>query len=76
MNKYHYLYNVAYFHSLGNGCSQIYMKSKINSLAEFNGLREYIEKTNNLKNVVIINYQLISKKVNRLILEENYNAET
>ena len=61
MRKYRYLYNVAYFHSLGNGSSQIYRKSKINSLAEFSKLREYIEQTNNLKNVVIINYQLISK---------------
>ena len=61
MSKYRYLYNVAYFHSLGNGCSQICRKTEINSLAEFYELCEYIEKTNNLKNVVIINYQLISK---------------
>ena len=63
MAKYRYLYNVAYFHSCGNGCSQILRKSKINSFEEFSKLREFIEKTNNLKNVAIINYQLIQEMV-------------
>lgn len=61
MSRNSYLYNVSYFHSCGNGCSQIIRKSKIDSLEKFNELRRYIEKENNLKNVVIINYQLIDK---------------
>lgn len=61
-NKYRYIYNIAYVHSCGSGSSQIYRKSKINSLAEFYEIREYIEKITNLKNVAIINYQLISRK--------------
>lgn len=62
MSRNSYLYNVSYFHSCGSGCSQIIRKSKIDSFEKFNELRNFIEKTNNLSRVVIINYQLISKK--------------
>lgn len=56
-----FLYTISYFHSTGSGCSQIARNKKINSLKEYNEVRKYIEKKNNLKNVVIINYQLICK---------------
>ena len=58
--KKRYLYNVAYFHSNGNGCSQIIRNTKINSLQEFDSVRQFIEEHNNLSSVVIINYQLIA----------------
>ena len=58
--KERYLYNVAYFHSNGNGCSQIIRNTTINSLQEFDSVRHFIEETNNLERVVIINYQLIT----------------
>jgi hypothetical protein len=61
MKKYRYLYNIAFFHSCGNGSVQLLRKTKINSLAELCEVKKYIEETNNLKKVAIINYQLISK---------------
>lgn len=60
MMKKRYLYNVAYFHTNGNGCVQIIRDNKINNLEEFNAVRRFIEEMNDLKNVVIINYQLIT----------------
>lgn len=60
MRKKRYLYNVAYFHANGNGGSQIIRDNKINNLEEFNAVRRFIEEMNDLKNVVIINYQLIT----------------
>lgn len=56
-----YLYAISFFHSTGNGCVQIMRTKKINSLEEYNSVRQFIEKDNNLKNVAIINYQLICK---------------
>lgn len=61
MRKYRYLYNIAFFHSCGNGSVRVLRKTKINNIDKFEEVREYIEKTNNLKNVAIINYQLISR---------------
>jgi hypothetical protein len=61
MRKRAYVYNISYFHSNGNGCSQLIRTNKINSLHEFNKVRSYLEETNNLKSVAIINYQLICK---------------
>lgn len=61
MRKRAYLYNISFFHSNGNGCSQLIRTNKINSLQEFDKVRLYLEETNNLKGVAIINYQLICK---------------
>ena len=58
--KKRYLYNVAYFHSNGTGASQIIRNNKINNLDEFDSVRQFIEDRNNLSNVAIINYQLIT----------------
>lgn len=56
-----YVYAVSYFHSLGNGCAQIVRKTKINSFEEYTSTRLFIEEQYDLKNVVIINFQLIGK---------------
>ena len=61
MIKKRYIYNVSYFHQNGNGSSQIIRKTKINSLADFLEVKSFIEERNNLKNVAIINFQLICK---------------
>lgn len=61
MEEEYYVYNVSYFHSCGNGASQLMLKSKINSITAFNSVRIDIEQRNNLKNVVIINFQLIGR---------------
>lgn len=56
-----YVYSISYFHSMGVGCSQVFREKKINSIKEYNSVRRFIEKQNNLKNVAIINFQLICR---------------
>lgn len=60
MKKY-YIYAISFFHSTGNGCSQISTPHKINTREKYEAVRRLIEEENNLKNVAIINYQLICK---------------
>ena len=62
MKRTRYLYSISFFHSNGNGSIQIYRDKKINSLEDFEDVREFISKENNLKNVAIINIILICKE--------------
>lgn len=61
MKGKYYIYNIAFFHSRGNGSCQLVRKNKINSFAEFRDAKEFIEKENGFENVAIINFQLIGK---------------
>ena len=62
MKKYQYVYNISFFHSQGAGCSKIIRDTKIDSLEKFNEVQRLIKEENNLKNVAIINFQLIERK--------------
>lgn len=62
MKKKKYLYLVSYFHRWGNGSSQLYRRKKINNLKEFDEVRNFIEQSNNLENVAIINIMLLGKE--------------
>ena len=54
-----YLYAISFFHSQGNGC---WRNKKINSYEEFEAVRNFICKENNLTGVAIINIMLICKE--------------
>lgn len=62
MKKKWYLYAISFFHSNGNGCVQIWRDKKINSFEQFEDVRNFICKENNLKGVAIINIMLICKE--------------
>ena len=62
MKKKWYLYSISFFHSNGNGCVQIWRDEKINSFEQFEIVRDFICKKNNLENVAIINIMLICKE--------------
>jgi hypothetical protein len=62
MKKKKYLYLVSYFHQMGSGSAQLYRRKKINNLKEFNEVRNFIEQSNNLENVAIINIMLLGKE--------------
>lgn len=62
MKKKKYLYLVSYFHRMGNGSSQICRRKKINNLKELDEVRNFIEQSNNLENVAIINIMLLGKE--------------
>ena len=66
MKKRQYLYAISYFFTKedgtqGNGCSQIYRPTKINTLSAFNSIIDYLKKENNFSNCVIINIMLLGK---------------
>lgn len=61
MKTKQYLYAISFFHSNGNGCVQIWRTKKINSFEEFEKVRDFICKENNLESVAIINIMLICK---------------
>lgn len=60
--KKRYLYNISFFYQSGNGAVQIIRGKKINSGADLEEVRRFIETRNDLKNVAIINFQLICKR--------------
>lgn len=61
MKKKQYLYVVSYWHSNGQGCSQITRKTKIKTIDDFNSLLDTIQSYNNLTNIVICNIMLLGK---------------
>lgn len=72
MKKKQYLYAIAYWctrkdGSQGQGCSQIYRSTKINTISEFNSVLEFLKRENNLLNCVIVNIMFLGKiKVEKL----------
>lgn len=63
--KKRYIYNVSFFHSGGQGAAQIICNHKINNIENFEFVKQSIEQKYDLKNVAIINFQLLGKQRKR-----------
>lgn len=61
MKRVRYEYLVSYAFSGGCGTSYIVRKDKIDSAEQAQSVGKFIEETNNLKNVGIVNFQLLRK---------------
>lgn len=58
-----YIYFVSYSHTTGHGCVDIFMNKKIDSFDDIEQLCKItIPKKNGLKNIVVLNYQLLREE--------------
>ena len=67
MKKRKYFYMISYSCTKedgkqGDGCSQLYLSYKINTIDRFNSALEFLKVQNNLTNCVIQNIQLLGRK--------------
>ena len=67
MKKRKYFYMISYSCTTndgkqGDGCSQLYLSYKINTIESFNSALELLKVQNNLTNCVIQNIQLLGRK--------------
>ena len=62
--KTQYNYFVSYSHSTGLGCIEIFMDKEINSFDDIEELcKNTIPNKNGLKEITVINFQLLSRKL-------------
>ena len=66
MKKKQYLYVISYWYTdkkgrTGQGCSQISRDTKIDNLAAFNSVVDYLKETNNFSTLAICNIMLLGK---------------
>ena len=62
MKRKKYLYHIAFFYeNNGIGSALLTRNYKINSIADYNDVTEYLKKRNNLTKIVIFNINLLGR---------------